>query len=120
VGIDTAKVVVGRLIRDGRVRRGFLGVSGQSVPVPRGLARHHGLTTVSGVRVIAVEPGSPAASAGLREGDLIVAMDGQPLTDVDDLQSRLTDDRIGLTLPLLILRGAERLALTVTPADAPA
>jgi S1-C subfamily serine protease len=114
---STATHVVSRLIRDGRVRRSRIGVAGQSVKVPRAVARQQHLTASSGVAVASVEPASPAAKAGLREGDVIVAYAGTAVTAVDDLQRVLTDERVGVAAPLTILRDWQRRELTVTPVD---
>src|SRR5215470_5777790 len=81
--INTAKFVAGRLIKDGKIRRGYLGVAGQNVPLHRRVVRGHGLGVNSGIFVVSVEPGSPAVSSGVRDGDIVVAFDGQPVGDID-------------------------------------
>ncbi|HVV70992.1 MAG TPA: trypsin-like peptidase domain-containing protein, partial [Verrucomicrobiae bacterium] len=78
IGIDTAKYVASWLIKDGKIRRSYLGVGGQNVPLHRRLVRHYQLPVSTGVLVIALAPGSPASRAGLREGDVMVALNGQP------------------------------------------
>jgi S1-C subfamily serine protease len=113
----TATHVASRLIRDGRVRRSRIGVAGQSVRLPRAIARQQHVTSSSGVAVASVEPASPAAKAGLREGDVIVAYAGTAVTAVDDLQRVLTDERVGVAAPLTILRDWQRRELTVTPVE---
>jgi S1-C subfamily serine protease len=120
IASNTARFVAGRLIRDGRLRRSYIGVAGQSVPIPRGLARAHQLVAASGVFVTAVEPKSPASAAGLKDGDVILAFAGEPTTGVDDLLRRLTDERIGVATPLAILRAGMRRELTIVPAESPA
>ena len=115
IASNTVRFVVSRLLRDGRLRRSFLGVAGQVAQVPRQLARHHGLAVGSAVRVEAVEPSSPASSAGLRPGDLIYAFDNQPVTGIDSLHRLLTDERIGRAVPVALLRGIERLELVAVP-----
>jgi S1-C subfamily serine protease len=117
IASNTARFVAARLIRDGRIRRSFIGVAGENVPVPRALARHHGLAVSSAVRVASVEPGSPAATAGLAVADLIVAFADQPVVALDDLHRRLTDDAIGRPSAVTVLRGGERRRLTVVPAE---
>jgi len=114
---NTAVHVASKLIRDGRVRRSRIGVAGQSVRVPRAIARELHLTTAAGVAVASVEPASPAARAGLREGDVIVAFAGTAVTAVDDLQRVLTDEQVGITAPITILRDWQRRDVMVTPVD---
>ena len=111
----TASHVASRLIRDGRVRRSRIGVAGQSVRVPRAIAREQHLTVDAGVAVASVEPASPAAQAGLREGDVIIAFGDTAVKAVDDLQRVLTDEQVGVPAPITILREWQRRELTVTP-----
>ena len=106
-----------KLIRDGAVRRSYLGVGGQNVPIPRAVARVNQLAVTSGVFVTSVEPSSPALAAGLKDGDVIVAFANEAVTGVDDLHRLLTEDRIGMPAPLVILHAAERRTLTVTPTE---
>jgi S1-C subfamily serine protease len=117
IASNTVRFVVSRLLRDGRIRRSYLGVAGQRVPLPRRLVLHHRLTASSGIRVLSIDPGSPAASAGVREHDIIVAFDNQPVTGVDDLHRLLTEDRIGVPSQLTTVGGADRRELTVVPAE---
>ncbi len=117
IGIDTAKYVVGWLMKEGKIRRSYIGVGGQNTPLPRRVARYHQLAADSGVLVIAVAPGSPASRAGLREGDILVAFNGQPIPSIDRLHKLLTGDRIGAETRLTILRGTEKLELPVRPAE---
>ncbi len=114
---NTAVLVASKLIRDGRVRRSRIGVAGQSVRVPKAIARKQHLAVASGVAVASIEPASPAARAGLREGDVIVAYGGTAVTAVDDLQRVLTDEQVGKPAPVTILREWERRDLVVTPVD---
>jgi S1-C subfamily serine protease len=119
VPIRTVEMVLPALLRDGRVRRGYLGVAGQDVPLSRRVTRFHRLAQTSGVLVVTLEPGGPARAAGLREGDLIVSLDGQPVASLDDLHRLLTEERIGTRVTLGLLRGADRLELVVSVADRP-
>ena len=115
IASNTARIVAAQLIRDGRVRRAYLGVAGENVPMPRVLARAHGLAVASAVRVASVEEASPAAVGGLRSGDLILAFAGQPVAGLDDLHRRLTDDVIGKPCTVVVLRNRERRNVIVVP-----
>jgi S1-C subfamily serine protease len=117
VASNTARFVAARLIRDGTVRRSYIGVSGQNVGVPRALARANQLAVSSGVLVAAVEDASPARRAGLRQGDVILAFGDQIVAAVDDLHRQLTEERIGVPLPVSILREGSRRQLTVVPGE---
>lgn len=119
IPINTAKLVAGRLIKDGKVRRGYLGVGAQNVPIPRRLVRHHCLPTETGVLVISVEGGSPAERAGLVEGDVIVRYGQNPVAGIDDLHRLLIDEEVGVHSPLAVLRGSDLLSLDVIPAESP-
>jgi S1-C subfamily serine protease len=117
VGINTAKVVTGQLLRHGKIRRGRLGVAGQNVPLLRLAQRAHGLESRSGVLVTGVEPHSPAARTGLRSGDIIVAFDGKPVTGIDDLHRLLVTERIGAATTVAVLRQAAKLELPIVPEE---
>ncbi|HYG34644.1 MAG TPA: trypsin-like peptidase domain-containing protein [Clostridia bacterium] len=120
IGVDTAKLVAGWLIKDGKIRRSHIGVGGQNVPLHRRLVRHYQLPVTTGVLVISVVPGSPAARAGLREGDLLVEFSGQPIPSIDALHKLLTGERIGVQSRLTIIRGTDKLSLSVTPRESAA
>jgi S1-C subfamily serine protease len=117
IASNTARFIASRLMRDGRIRRSYIGVAGQNVPVPAGVARAVGLAVASGVLVASVEPGSPAATAGVREGDVIFAFGDQAVAASDDLHRRLTDELIGQATGLSVLRGGVKRALVVVPAE---
>jgi S1-C subfamily serine protease len=117
IAINTAQFVASRLIRDGKIRRSVIGVAGQNVALPRRITRYWGLPVESGILVVSIEPQSAAQQAGLREGDVIVEFDGQPVAAIDDLHRLLTETRVGARLPLIVLRRAERLVLEVVPAE---
>src|SRR5438445_4216570 len=117
IASNTARFVASRLIRDGRIRRSYIGVGGQNVPVPRRLVVAHRLHTASAVLVVSLEPRSPGEHAGVREGDLIVAFDEHSVGGVDDLHRLLTDERIGARAPLTVVRGVELRVLTIVPAE---
>jgi len=117
VGADTAHVVIPQLLRDGKVRRSYLGIAGQDVPLPRRLVRHHALTTDLGVLITEVVPDTPASRAGVRDGDLIVGFADTPVGRTDDLHRLLTGDRAGIDTTLHVLRGVDILSLQITPAE---
>ena len=117
IAIDTVKHVAGYLIKEGKIRRSYVGVGGQNVPVHRRLVRHYHLGVASGVLVISVSTGSPAERAGLREGDLIVEFEGEPIASIDALHKRLTAERIGVVSNLTIIRGTEKLTVPITPEE---
>jgi len=119
IASNTARYVAARLIRDGRIRRSYIGLAGQTVPIPRPVARANQLAVTSGVFVVSVETKSPAAIAGLRDGDVVLAFAGQPVTGVDDLHRLLTDARIGAATPMTILRSGARRQLTLIPSEKP-
>jgi S1-C subfamily serine protease len=115
IAANTAQFVVGRLIRDGRVRRSYMGVAGQNAPLARQLVRFYGLQVSRGIRVASIEPGSPASTSDLREGDVIVGFAGHAVEGIDDLHRLLTEERIGVSTPLTVIRGTEKLEIHVTP-----
>jgi S1-C subfamily serine protease len=110
----TLRRVSTTLLTHGRVKRGYLGVGTQQVPLPEPLAQKAGAAQKSALVVITVESGSPAERAGLLLGDLLVSVAGQPIIDADSLLAQLGGDRIGQSLPLKILRGGEARDLSVT------
>jgi S1-C subfamily serine protease len=116
---NTAQLVVPQLLRDGRVRRSYIGIGVQDVPLLRRVVRFFGLPATSGVLVVSVEAGSPAARAGLRDGDILVAFAEHPVAGADDLHRLLTEERIGQRLPVAVIRGTERLRLDVMPGETP-
>jgi S1-C subfamily serine protease len=117
IASNTAERVAIALIREGRVRRAYLGISAQDLQLPRRVVRHFDLPRESGARVEAVTRDSPAALAGIRTGDIIVALGDASVAGVDDLQRLLTGGRIGDALDVIVLRRDRRLALTVTPRE---
>src|SRR5881628_414168 len=117
VGINTAKVVTGQLIRHGKIRRGRIGVAGQNVPLLRLAQRALGVDAKSGVLVTGVEPDSPAARAGLTSGDIVIGFDGQAVSGIDDLHRLLVTERIGARTTIAVLRNADRLELPIVPEE---
>ncbi len=117
---NTAQFVASRLIRDGKIRRAYLGVAGQNVPVHTKLQRFYKLENKTGVLVVGVEPASPASRAGLLEGDIIVMLDDKPITDVDSLHRLLSDEAVGKEMKLTVLRRYERFDFPIRPDESPA
>ena len=118
IGINTAKFVASRLLRDGRIRRSYIGVVAQTVPLPRRLVRFHDLPAESGIAVVSVENGSPAERAGLRPSDLMVAMSGNQIAGVDDLHRLLTEAQVGARTHVTVIRGPQKLDLEILPQEA--
>jgi S1-C subfamily serine protease len=117
VAANTASFVLGELVRHGRVRRAFIGIAAQQTAIPPRRQRVFGLTQQGAVMVGTVEPDSAGASAGLRSNDIIVALDGEVIAGADDLVRALTGEKIGRDIALDVLRGAERLTLSVVPQE---
>jgi len=116
--INTAKFVAARLIRDGFIRRGRIGIVAQDVPLPRRVVRFHHLSVESGVRVEEVQPSSPAAAAGLLRGDIIIELAGRPVAGIDHLHRLLTEAEPGTPTTIAILRGAEKVKVEFVPKGA--
>src|SRR5213596_941756 len=119
IASNTARLVAGWLIRDGRIRRSYIGVAGQNVPLHRRVIRFYNLPLETGVLVVSVEKGSPAKDAGLREGDLIVAFNERPIGTIHELHKMLVSEQIGVLAKLLVIRHTEKLELSILPAESP-
>ena len=117
IAINTAKFVAARLIRDGKIRRSFIGVAGQDVPLQRRVVRLNGLEVDSGVLVLSVEAQSPAEKAGLLEGDMIVGYDDCPVVGIDTLHRLLTEERVGVKAVLTVIRHGEKRILHIVPQE---
>jgi S1-C subfamily serine protease len=117
IGSNTAQDVTMQLMIEGRVRRSYIGISGQTIPLPRRHVLHYGLRKDTAVRIASIEADSPALRAGLREGDLIVGFEGQAIAAVDDLHRALTWKRIGITTPVTVIRRGERLTIEIIPVE---
>jgi S1-C subfamily serine protease len=117
IGIDIAIWVATRLMRDGRVRRSRLGVAAQTVPITTRVRRFHGLQQSSGAMISEIAADGPARRADLHAGDVVVAFDGVPVTDVDDLHRALTQERAGVPVSLGVLRRTELVTVIVTPLE---
>jgi S1-C subfamily serine protease len=119
VAMRTASFVVSRLIRDGRLRRSYIGVGAQDVPLLRRVQRYFDLPVESSVMVVSVEPDSPGARAGLKDGDFVLRFGDVWIKGVDDLHRQLTEERVGEKIELMILRGRERLTIGLQPSETP-
>ncbi len=119
IPVNTAKWVLAQLLTEGRVRRPYLGLVGQARPLDRRLARLHNLDNAYAVEIVSLEPRAPASAAGLREGDLIVAVNDDPITSVDDLHRFLAAWPIGAPMRISVVRGVECVEVAVTPVESP-
>ena len=120
VASNTAQFVLSELIKHGRVRRGYIGVSAQTAAVPRRHARSAEIDNVSGAMVTALEPNGPAALAGLMSLDTIVRADGEPVTGIDDLIRLLNGERIGRNVTIEVLRRGSLRTFRLKPLERPA
>jgi S1-C subfamily serine protease len=117
IASNTVRFVASRLMRDGRIRRSRIGVAGQQTTVPRALARANQIAASSGVLVASIEENSPASSAGLHQGDVILSFGGTSVSGIDDLHRLLTDECIGTPVPMSVLRHGQRRQVIVVPAE---
>jgi S1-C subfamily serine protease len=117
IGSNTAKLIAGWLIKDGKIRRSYIGVAGQNVAIHKRIVRFYGLPLETAVLVVSVEKNSPAERAGLREGDLVVAFNGQPIGSVHHLHKMLVGEQIGVSGSLTIVRHTEKLELPILPTE---
>jgi S1-C subfamily serine protease len=117
IASNTAEFVAAWLIKERRIRRSWIGVVGQNVPIHRRVVRFHHLPAEHGVLVAGIEPGSPASRTGLRDGDVIVAFGGEPVSSIDELHRHLVAKVIGVPSLVTIIRHAEKLDLVVTPEE---
>jgi S1-C subfamily serine protease len=120
IAINTAKYIVGWLIKDGVIHRAYLGLGGQTAKIHGRIRRYHSLPVETGMLVLTVEPGSPASRAGLREGDVIVEFNGHAIASVDDLHKQLTGEQVGVRSTLAVIRHTEKVQLEVVPEESQA
>ena len=111
----TTRRIVAALMRDGRVRRAWIGIAGGARPLPPRVAATLGRDRA--IEVVEVIDGSPAASAGLRPEDLVVGVDGLPVRGVDDLQRLMTEERIGTRCALEIVRNGRSRTVSLVPRE---
>jgi S1-C subfamily serine protease len=117
IAVDTAKFVAARLLKDGKIRRGFIGIAGQNVTFHQRSVRHHDLKTNGGVLVVSSEPNSPAQFAGIREGDLIVYFDDKRINSIDELQKILAEKEIGIRSQMTVIRYSEKIIIDIIPKE---
>lgn len=117
IAIDTAKFVASRLIRDGRIRRSYIGMAGQNVPILRKITHHYGMANRNGILVVSMDENGPAKRAGLVEGDIIYSFAGEKIEGIDELHRLLTEERVGISTPVGIIRRTERLEFGITPLE---
>jgi S1-C subfamily serine protease len=119
VASNTANFVLGELVRHGRVRRAYIGIAAQQLALSRRRRHAAGLAQENAVMVASVEPGSPAERAGLRSGDIILALDGRVVTGADDLIRLLAGEKIAQAIEIDTLRSGDRRTLSLVPAERP-
>jgi S1-C subfamily serine protease len=119
IPINMAKHILPQLLQHGRVVRGYLGIHGRQVPIPRHIARLFSLNQAAGVQIVAVEPDAPADQAGILEDDIVIALAETPTESVDDLHKLLMQLPVGVPAPVMLLRGERRLERFVVPDDYP-
>jgi S1-C subfamily serine protease len=117
IASNTVELVAAWLIKEGRIRRSWIGVAGQNVPIHTRVVRFHHLPVSEGVLIVGIEPHSPGAEAGLREGDILVAFKDEPVASIDQLQRKLVAAEIGVKSLVTILRHTEKLERVITPAE---
>src|SRR5215469_10610432 len=119
IAANTAHLVAGLLIRDGKIRRSYLGLAGQNITIHPRLVRYHKRPKNQGILVAGTEEDGPARRAGLAEGDIIVAFKGSPIYSIDDLHRALVGAEIGIESTLTVIRGTELVNLLVVPEELP-
>jgi S1-C subfamily serine protease len=117
IGINTAAFVAGRLIKDGRITRSYIGIAGQDVPLHRRVVRFFGLEVERGILAMSVEPNSPAERAGVREGDVIIGFGDHPIAGIDDLHRLMAETPAGVPAPFTVIRHTEKLVLAIVPEE---
>jgi S1-C subfamily serine protease len=114
-GINTAKIIAAQLIKEGRVRRSYIGIAGQTVDLHRRIVRYYDLSIEKGVLVASVEKNSAADRAGLRSGDIIIAFNDEPVSGLDNLQALLTEEMIGRKSTIGLIRYTQKITVAIVP-----
>lgn len=117
VSSNLVALVAGKLIMQGRVRRGHLGLAGQLINLTERIRQYNQLTTKTGVLIASIEPDGVADNSQLRAGDIIVGFNNRPVTSVDDLHLLLIEEVIGKQIPMVVLRQNIRCEVAVTPGE---
>jgi len=117
IAIDTAQRVAMQLMKYGKVRRSYIGIGGQNIDLPRKFVRHFNLSVEKAVLIVGLEKKGPAYRAGVREGDVLLEFEGQPIQGMDDLHRLLTDEKLGVESTLSAARRSEKLIFKVTPSE---
>ncbi|MDX2127935.1 MAG: trypsin-like peptidase domain-containing protein [Chloroherpetonaceae bacterium] len=117
IAIDTAKRVASDILQYGKVRRGYIGIAGQTIRLPKPVIRAHQLVSDTGVMVASIEKNSPAERAGIEEGDIIVAYGEELISSIDDLHRLLTKERIGNSGELIIIRSPQKTIVPIIPEE---
>jgi S1-C subfamily serine protease len=117
IAINTAKFVAGKLIKEGKIRRSYIGLGGQNVSLHRRIVRFYRLPVESGILVVSIEENSPAQKAGLLDGDVIIGFNGQPIAGIDDLHKVLTEEKVGVRTSLTIIRRSEKMVRDIVPEE---
>lgn len=115
--INTAKFIAAKLIKDGKIKRSFIGIAGQDVPIHRRIVHFYNLPVNKCIMVISIEKNSPAIKAGLKEGDRIIEFDGKPVSGIDDLHKMLTETQVNAKTNFKVLRGTEIMNLEIVPLE---
>ena len=117
IAVDSAKFVAARLLKDGKIRRGFIGIAGQNIKFHQRSVRFHDLKTNGGVLVVSIESSSPAQFAGIREGDIIVYFDDNRIDSIDELQKILAEEEIGIQSQITVIRYSEKIVIDIIPKE---
>lgn len=115
--INTAKYVAAKLINEGRIRRSYIGIAGQNVPIHRRIVYHYNLPLSKGILIVTIENNSPAYNAGLQTGDRIVGFNETQISGIDDLHRILNESLVGIKSRIKILRGTDLLELEIVPTE---
>jgi S1-C subfamily serine protease len=117
IAVNTAKFVAAGLMKEGKIRRSYVGVAGQNVVLNRRVVLFHKLKVESGVMAVAIDINSPALKAGLREGDVIIGFGGQAIAGIDELHKLLTQETVGKNFPVTLIRRTEKIVLDIVPEE---